>query len=217
MCSFRVKFMHTEELMGETTVMVTVLFLWWCVVHFYGAEWAALVQIRKCMDVLFITRNMRSEWALRWSGCEWPWQTRVTGDDKKCLNNLWGILLYLSRKGVDVLQFSVSLSCVLMVRHWHWDSTKPSNVDKCVCVCSNCVSLFFPLGFFSWSLFFILHHTQQTNMLQYDFTHINLSSTHNYHIVHPKPTAEMLIKWEGCTWWFQTSWISNEKTRNSTE
>ena len=179
MCSFRVKFMHTEELMGETTVMVTVLFLWWCVVHFYGAEWAALVQIRKCMDVLFITRNMRSEWALRWSGCEWPWQTRVTGDDKKCLNNLWGILLYLSRKGVDVLQFSVSLSCVLMVRHWHWDSTKPSNVDKCVCVCSNCVSLFFPLGFFldHCSSFFITLNKQTC------YSMISLTLTYHQHTI----------------------------------
>ena len=86
-----------------------------------------------------------------------------------------------------------------------------------VFVCVQIVCHFFSTWIVSWSLFFILHHTQQTNMLQYDFTHINLSSTHNYHIVHPKPTAEMLIKWEGCTWWFQTSWISNEKTRNSTE
>ena len=171
--------MHTEALMGEATVM----FLWGCVVHIYGAEWAALVQIQESMDVWFVTMKMHLECALRWSDCEWPWQTAVTDVDrnKSVMSELWGILLYTTSKNIDVLQlFCIYFECV--------DDT-PSTLQqhknlKCWQLCVfEFVCHFFLLGF-SWQPFITPHHIHQLNMLYHEFTHIHLSFPHKYHIFH---------------------------------
>ena len=136
---------------------------------------------------------------------EWVWVT-MTNSSKwswsKCLllscDEFFCTLLV---KSIGVLQFSVSLLSVLMAHHQHCINTKTSNVDKCVCVFKN-VCHIFSFWVFSWQPFITHHHIHQTNTQQHEFTHIHLSFLHKCHIFHKKQTAEMLVKWEGCTWWF---------------
>ena len=137
---------------------------------------------------------------------EWVWVT-MTNSSKwswpKCLllmscDEFFCTLLV---KSIGVLQFSVSLLSALMAHYQHCINTKTSNGDKCVCVFKN-VCHIFSFWVFSWQPFITHHHIHQTNTPQHDFTHIHLSFLHKCHIFHKKQTAEMLVKWEGCTWWF---------------
>ena len=79
-----------------------------------------------------------------------------------------------------------------------------------VFVCLKMCVTFFLLSF-SWQPFITHHHIHQTNTQQHEFTHIHLSFLHKCHIFHKKQTAEMLVKWEGCTWWFHWSLLKSIK------
>ena len=200
--------MHTEALMGEATVM----FLWGCVVHIYGAEWAALVQIQESMDVWFVTMKMHLECALRWSDCEWPWQTAVTDVDrnKSVMSELWGILLYTTSKK----HWCVAVVLYLFwVCWWHTiniATTQKPQMLTIVCVWI-CVSLF-PSGVFMTTIHHSSSHSPIEHAISWIYTHSLIIPTQIPYLSQPT-TAEIPVKCEVCTWRFHESSIKTWKGR----
>ena len=128
--------------------------------------------------------NMHLECALRWSDCEWPWQTAATDDDrnKSVLSKLWGILLYTTSKSIDVLQFL----CLLWVCWWctiNTAKTQKPQMLTIVCVWI-CVSLF-PSGVFMTTIHHSSSHSPNEHATSWIYTQSLIIPTQIPHLSQP--------------------------------